>query len=346
MVTIAIASYNNAQYIERCVESVINQSYSNLQILIVDDGSTDDTIERLKKYKDEDRIRLIEKENGGLATVRQKALDEAMGEYICFIDADDYLKDNYVEELLKKISSCKSNVCVCSTCFENEEGHLLIEGTKGYACQNSVKLIQTTPEQYSDINSELSSQLHLGDSWNKMYEVDFIRGCGVKFDMPSRINGTDTLFNRLLALHAPTYSTIEEPLYVHVIYKNSAVHRKKKNLMATYTILAERTIAECKKLGFIDTYRQFIANRYASGLYFVHVDVAGDSEDIKETKAGLDELRRKYDDFRRSFPMRKKELLKGQVATIKVFLVLFLYAKWLLPYYFTIRKNLMTCLRR
>ena len=335
VITIAIASYNNAPFIERCVTSVLGQSYSNLEIIIVDDGSTDQSLAIWEKYTTDSRVRLFRKENGGLASVRQLALNKATGKYICFIDADDYLEKDYVNKMYHKISKDKSNICVCSTRFEDEKGIILQSGTKWYMCKDSEEPLQTTPENLS--NQALSPQLHLGDSWNKMYEVEFIKHSGVVFDMPKGLNGTDTLFNRLLAVHTPLYSTIKEPLYIHVIYASSAVHRKKKNLMETYALLAERTIEECTKIGLQDVYRQYVITKYTSGLYFVHVDVAKEAENDKSLREQFNEVYERHRCFVKKYPIKKREMLNGGRAMIKTFLFLFLYFRWSLPYFFHLR---------
>ena len=91
LVTVAIASYNNGAYVERCIDSVLNQNNKKLDIMIVDDGSKDETQILLDKYRDNERIRVILRDNGGLSSVRQLCQEQAKGEYICFVDADDYL---------------------------------------------------------------------------------------------------------------------------------------------------------------------------------------------------------------------------------------------------------------
>ena len=141
IVTVAIASYNNASYIERCVLSVINQSYINLDIVIVDDGSKDDTQLRIKKYLLDNRIRFVTKDNGGLSSVRQMGLDLAFGDYICFIDSDDYIAPSYIQTMLSKMQKDKSDICVCSTRFEDIDGNYLPKETSLLSCRDSVNPI-------------------------------------------------------------------------------------------------------------------------------------------------------------------------------------------------------------
>ena len=92
LISIIINVYNGEKYIKKCLDSVINQTYKNLEILIINDGSTDKTLEICKKYKDE-RIKIITTENQGLSFSRNVGIDNAGGEYLYFVDADDFIRE-------------------------------------------------------------------------------------------------------------------------------------------------------------------------------------------------------------------------------------------------------------
>lgn len=100
LISVIIPVYNSEKYLKQCLDSVINQTYNNLEIIVVNDGSTDKSLEIIKSYKDS-RIKLINKENGGVSSARNVGLKEATGEYIMFVDSDDYLtNNNVIEELI------------------------------------------------------------------------------------------------------------------------------------------------------------------------------------------------------------------------------------------------------
>ena len=91
-ISVIIPCYNAAQYLEKCLDSLIRQSYKNIEVICIDDGSIDRSIEILNKYKNEDdRIIIFRKENGGLSSARNAGMEIATGEYIYFLDSDDYL---------------------------------------------------------------------------------------------------------------------------------------------------------------------------------------------------------------------------------------------------------------
>lgn len=98
LITVIINVYNGEKYIKRCIDSVINQTYKNIEILIINDGSTDKTLSIIKKYKDK-RIRVISTKNLGLSMSRNVGLDNAKGEYLYFVDADDYIKNDTINYL-------------------------------------------------------------------------------------------------------------------------------------------------------------------------------------------------------------------------------------------------------
>ena len=110
LITIIIPVYNVEQYLEKCLDSVINQDYPDLEFILVDDGSPDKCGEICENYAKKDpRIKVIHKKNGGLSDARNVAIDVALGEYITFVDSDDYVSNDYVSTLydLIKKNSCK-----------------------------------------------------------------------------------------------------------------------------------------------------------------------------------------------------------------------------------------------
>lgn len=105
--------YNVKQYLSQCVESIINQSYKNIEIILIDDGSTDGSGEICDKYVEKDcRIKVYHKENGGQAKARNIGINYAMGEYIVFLDADDYWEKNFLEDLVGRVQKNPKLECI------------------------------------------------------------------------------------------------------------------------------------------------------------------------------------------------------------------------------------------
>lgn len=126
LISIIVPVYNLQNYLVRCLESIINQTYSNLEIILVNDGSTDDSLKICEKYKSEDsRIKIISKENGGLSSARNAGLEIFQGEYITFIDGDDWVHSKYIEYLFKTLDITKSDIALAKIkrvdAFSNKE---------------------------------------------------------------------------------------------------------------------------------------------------------------------------------------------------------------------------------
>lgn len=114
LVSIIIPVYNLEDYIENCLNSVVNQTYRELEILCIDDGSTDKSAEKIKAFAERDsRVKYLYQENAGVSAARNKGLDEATGEYVMFVDGDDYIHFQTVEILLKEITQSGYNM-VCA----------------------------------------------------------------------------------------------------------------------------------------------------------------------------------------------------------------------------------------
>lgn len=112
LVTIIVPVYNAQEYLPKCLDSILAQTYANLEIILVDDGSKDASLKILRQYEQVDaRIRVYTKENGGVSSARNLGIKEAKGEYIAFIDADDYVEPEYVEALVGAVTTADFSMC-------------------------------------------------------------------------------------------------------------------------------------------------------------------------------------------------------------------------------------------
>ena len=113
-ISVIVPVYKVEKYLDRCVESIVNQTYKNLEIILVDDGSPDNCPAMCDAWIEKDeRIRVIHKENGGLSSARNAALDISTGEYVCFVDSDDWIDSDMIEVLVRCVSEKKADVAMC-----------------------------------------------------------------------------------------------------------------------------------------------------------------------------------------------------------------------------------------
>mgnify|MGYP003302353025 CR=1 FL=1 len=129
LISVIVPVYNVEKYLDRCIESIVNQTYKNLEIILIDDGSTDNSPQICDELEKKDkRIKVIHKENSGVSSARNVGLDNAKGDYIGFVDSDDFIEKDMYSLMLKKIESTNSDCCFCDVRYvgicSNEEIHL------------------------------------------------------------------------------------------------------------------------------------------------------------------------------------------------------------------------------
>ncbi|EHZ61025.1 glycosyl transferase 2 family protein [Streptococcus pneumoniae GA47210] len=123
LISIVVPVYNVEKYLKKSIESILNQTYQNIEILLVDDGSTDSSGKICESFSKVDpRIRVFHKENGGLSDARNFGIEQMKGQYVAFIDSDDYISKDYVWKLYSSIKNNDSEVSICSFLLVDEKG--------------------------------------------------------------------------------------------------------------------------------------------------------------------------------------------------------------------------------
>lgn len=176
MISIIVPVYNIKRYVEKCVKSILNQTYKDTELLLIDDGSTDGSSELCEQLAQSDsRIRVIHKKNGGLSDARNVGLKEAKGEYIGFVDGDDYIHPQMYEILLKQMVEQQADMVYCD--FETVH----IEQAKGDKKQDTAEaghvLVDTNINiMEADDVLRLVTNLYTKDivAWNKLYRREIL----------------------------------------------------------------------------------------------------------------------------------------------------------------------------
>lgn len=123
-VSIIIPVYNVEKYLSECLDSVVNQTFKDIEIICVNDGSTDTSLDILNEYaKKDNRIKIFSQENQGVSEARNKGINESTGEYICFLDSDDWYKKYYVEKQYNQIIKTGADISICSVSLYNNNTH-------------------------------------------------------------------------------------------------------------------------------------------------------------------------------------------------------------------------------
>lgn len=176
LISIVIPVYQVKEYLEKCIDSVIHQTYENLEIILVDDGSTDGSEKICDDYQEMDaRISVVHKENGGLVSARKCGVNKATGEYLCYVDADDWIEDNYVAEFAKHIADDKYDIIWSLTYYKDYQGGRRICG-KYQIDEEALSNKICQKELYSAATGEKGFQNEIPYSlWAKCFRSSFIR---------------------------------------------------------------------------------------------------------------------------------------------------------------------------
>jgi len=210
LISLIVPVYNTpAGFLKECIDSIINQTYHNLEIIIVDDGSEQSTRNDCNMLAEKIiqagmLCSVIHKENGGISSARNVGLDSCHGDYICYIDSDDLLEKHYCETLLHAIVSYNVPVASC--------GHQL------FSENLQVKELSGVPDAVLYSGTELWKNVNMGYVWNKMFDLQKFRNC--KFDTKYTM-AEDAAFNIVWYKIAQECAGTKAALYYHRINPKS-----------------------------------------------------------------------------------------------------------------------------
>lgn len=205
LVSIIVPIYNVDQYLSECLDSIVKQTYTNLEIILVDDGSTDQCYEIAHGYEIRDsRIILLRKENGGAASAKNLGLNTAKGKYVALVDSDDYLDEKYIEILVNAIEQNDAEIAVCSyyECYVDQK----------YEHKVSNSLTKYTEKQYLE---HFLNEWTCGIAWNKIFKKNLLKN--VRYEEGHKID--DEFFTYKAVLNSKNIVEIPVSLYYYRIRK-------------------------------------------------------------------------------------------------------------------------------
>ena len=216
--SIIVPAYNSSDYIKECISSVLMQKTSyNYELIVINDGSKDDTLEKINLFKENKHLKIINQENKGFSGARNRGIDESLGKYIMFLDSDDLLCENSIEKLIKTAKEKKADIVQGSYYTFNKNGN------KFYT--------NITP---TEKNKEISVP---GFPWGKVYNAKLFE----KVRFPLDFWYEDTIVNYLLARLSNKYVAISDYVYGYRINEKGITFtsKKSKKVLDTYWIIEE-----------------------------------------------------------------------------------------------------------
>ena len=319
IISVIVPVYNMEQYLKKCIDSIINQSFKDFELIIVNDGSTDGSMDILSKYKKEHtNIVIINKSNEGLGEARNTALEVCRGEYIAFVDSDDYIDSNMLQKMYEKSKKFDLDIVICNYNFVDING--------GEARKNDIILDDNEIIDSAEcIKIFLTLNTIQGFSWNKLYKkklFDSIR-------YPGNMSYEDIPTIVSLMIDANRVGFIDQRLYNYLLRDDSiSATRTKKNIYDY--IYAHYMVGQIitDKLGndFIDEFDYFYSKRIGNVVYgFLRSNV--NEEDKKIFTRDVSFYVRKINKIRiffRNKYYKKKELIS---VLVKIFLYQVYYSK-------------------
>lgn len=231
MVSIIVPCFNSEKTIADCLESIVKQSYSNIEIIVIDDGSTDETVNIVKKIaRTDSRIMVYSKTNEGVSVARNYGIDKAQGAYVGFVDADDTIIFNMYEKMVSAIENTQAGLAVCRY-FTNKE-------------KSINKDFLWNKDQYVNEMFLPSCQI-AAFVWNRLYRKEYIDRYSVRFHANIKVC-EDTLFNFEYLKNINSVYVVNESLYEYRINSNSAMFSGEFNVdkltaMKAYDIMLQQT---------------------------------------------------------------------------------------------------------
>lgn len=205
LVSVIVPIYKIEDYLEKCVQSIQLQTYQNIEIILVDDGSPDKCGEKCDQFAKEDpRIKVVHKENGGLSDARNSGIDAATGTYIVFVDGDDYIHEDYIKKLYNALTRNEADVAVCSFSLVDDDKITQVENV------SETDLVITGHELLSRVLTDTGYKYVV--AWNKLYKRELF----VKHHFAKGKLYEDEYINYELFWDVEKVALVSESLYFYV----------------------------------------------------------------------------------------------------------------------------------
>lgn len=237
-VSLIIPIYNAEKYLRRCLDSALQQTFSDLEIIVVNDGSTDSSLDICHEYEKLDsRFRIIDKENTGVSDCRNRAIEMSQGEYLQFLDSDDWLAPDATESLVYAAQKYSCDLVIAD--FYRVDGAVFTE--KQHIRERGL----LTREQYAEYMMQDPADFYYGVLWNKLYRRSLIEKHQIKMN-PELRWCEDFLFNLSYIRYAERFTAIQTPIYYYMKRKGSIVSSDWKK--ANAVLLKFQLLKEYKEL--------------------------------------------------------------------------------------------------
>lgn len=282
MISVVIPVYNVEKYLTQCIESILNQSYKDYEIILVDDGSTDNSSIICDSYEKYSNITVVHKNNEGLGYARNTGIKHAKGEYVMFVDSDDYLRTDTLEKLFNDLSNNKSDTCIGGYTRVSNDGEELFEdvpnfcvydGTDSVSKEFFPRLLGSSPEKKDAFRPSV---------WNALYSMEIIRSNNLLFPSERELIAEDIVFDIEYYKYSKKVVLSANSGYCYRVTPGSLTQKYKPDRFEKIVYLFEYILKRVTTLRYAD-----ICTLRAKRQFFVYLYASISQENIDLSKATL-----------------------------------------------------------
>ncbi len=255
LLSVVSPMHNGSLYLEAFLQSVLRQSFSSFELIMVDDGSTDDSAQIIQNYQNKDsRIRLIRQTQKGAGSARNLGLSHAKGQYIIFLDCDDWFCKDFFKTMIDRIKKDRSDVAVCEFFIYDQK-------------TTQTRRFRIAEEAESEIaGTNLIFDLLVPNPWTKLYRTDFLRQHKLSFQEITSCNDWSFAYTSLACAHK--ISVIREPLVFYRSETSVSISSYRYRRTKDIVLAIKHLKSELKKRGLFSRYREGFARRSTCHLIY------------------------------------------------------------------------------
>ena len=238
-VSVIVPIYNAEKYLVQCLDSVMKQTLKEIEIILINDGSTDGSAEICQKYLTDDRVTYFLKENEGLAAARQDGMERAHGEYIGFVDSDDWIELDMYEKMYAAAKSCDADVVYCN-CIQNENGHRFSPELRIGSFNREQILKDVLPRSLAFITDKGDKRSIRWSNCLRIYKRRLLEDNHISFGREFRRSQDSQLTYEAMMVAQNFYYLGDDYLYHNRVVSDSLSRGYTKNMWSLYVPLIER----------------------------------------------------------------------------------------------------------
>lgn len=259
-ISVIVPVYNAEKYVKRCIDSILNQTYKNLEVVLVNDGSTDKSGYICDMYaKSDDRIKVVHQLNKGVCVARNTGIKESSGEYILFIDSDDWIEYNTLEILMNNVKFEDIDILIYGYKME----FIQKDNKKTKIVTPEKKFYKTVLDYLDDFNIYRTNGL-FGYCWNKIYKADIIRKNKVFFE--EYAFAEDLYFNFKILPYCRDIKVINDSFYHYMHQSEITLSKVKKDEITAMNQIYDKTVEFLKKMNSYENNKEYISTKYIENM--------------------------------------------------------------------------------